>query len=135
MSTYAPRVARALDLLDEIEEVLTAAAIPNANLVTVTNDDREIDKTAHQQHGVIVVQPGPKVTYPGPGVRRYDWQIVIVCKATGNPIDAWVRLDELLAALETAFEFSEATPGNRPRPDGQSSLPGYTITLTEEDQD
>ena len=134
MSTYAPRVARALDLIDEIESVLTAAEVPNADLVTVTLDDREIDKTAHQQHGVIVVSPAPKVTYPGPGVRHFEWQIVIVCKATGNPLDAWIRLDELLGTLEQHFEFGEATPGQRPRPDGQSSLPGYTITLAEEDQ-
>lgn len=135
MTIYAPRVARALDLLDEIEEALEDAAVPNADKVTVSSDDRDIDKTAHQQHGVIVVLPGPKITYPGPGVQSFEWQIVMVCKATSNPLDSWQRLDELLGALESRFEFTEAVPGNMPRPDGQAALPGYTITLTDELQD
>jgi hypothetical protein len=134
VSTYAPRVARALDLVDAIEGVLTTAEVPNADKVTVTLDDRDIDKTAYQQHGVILVER-PKITYPGPTVRRYEWPIVVVCKATGNPLDSWTRLDELVGTLEQHFEFTEASPGSRPRPDGQSTLPGYTLTLTEEDQD
>lgn len=128
---FAPRVARALELVDEIEAALLASDLEHANRVRVSIDQDDIDKTNYQQHGVVVVLPGPKVTYPvpGAGIKQLSWTILLVCKASTKIVDSFVRLDSMLAVLEDFLEISEAVPGNLPRPSGQAALPGYTLTL------
>lgn len=128
---FAPRVARALQLVEEIEAALLASYLENANLVRVSIDQDDIDKTNYQQHGVVVVLPGPKITYPvpGAGIKQLSWTILLVCKATTKIVDSFIRLDSMLAVLEDFLEISEAVPGNLPRPSGQAALPGYTLTL------
>ena len=128
---FAPRVARAIQLVEEISTALLASDLEHADLVRVSIDQDDIDKTSYQQHGVVVVLPGPKVTYPvpGAGIKQLTWTVLLICKAQTKPLDSFVRLDSMLAVLEDFLEISEAVPGNLPRPSGQASLPGYTLTL------
>lgn len=128
---YAPRVSRADNLVTEITAILAASDLEHTDLVRVSIDENDIDKTTHQQHGVIIVLPGPRITYPAPGlgVKQLEWKVLIVCKAGSDPRQSFLRLDSLLAVLEDALEISEAVPGNLVRDSGQSKLPGYTLTI------
>lgn len=130
------RVDRAGELQTEIQALIDASSLTDKTKVQVTFDANDVDRKADIQNGVVVVQPGPRLTWPAPGVTVAVWTVEIIAGPADALFAAWSRLDGLLEVLQPMFEVRDATatPGQQPRPDG-ATLPGYSITFREDYQE
>lgn len=130
------RVDRAAELRAEAQALITASSLTDKDKVTVTSDANDIDRKGDIGNGVVLVQPGPRLTWPAPSITTSLWTIDIITGPADKLLDAWERLDGLLEVLQPMFDVREATaaPGQQARPDG-ASLPGYNVTFREDYQE
>lgn len=133
--TTPPRVRMAAELLAELPAILAAGGLTNPDQVTITQDSADVEKVRDLRPGVIILHPGPGLTWPMPGVTEATWKLDILGPATPL-LETWGRLDAILHALRLGgLPMGEAAPGGLPRPAPTPDLPGYTITVTHQHLD
>ena len=137
MTAIHPRVDRADELLDEIFTALEQAEVPDLDKITLTLDLAQAHKVASQRVGVVVLEPGPQITYPAPGISHVMWEVKLVTSATIALVEAWKRLDNMLRALELSpdFELERVQAGQLlGSVQGQSALRAFIVHFTENNQ-
>jgi hypothetical protein len=137
MTAIHPRADRAVELLDDIFAAFEQANVPDLDKITFTLDLADAHKVASQRVGVVVLEPGPQITYPAPGISRVMWEVKLITSATIGLVDAWKRLDNMLRAIELSpdFDLERAQSGQLlGSTQGQTPLRAYIVHLAETNQ-
>lgn len=122
----APRIVRALALVDELQTILTTAGLTK---VTVTIDENKVLSGA--RHGVVIVLP-PDLTFEPPyGDVQAAYELLIVAGPHDNYLVAWDRIDNIIQAFVQAdVNLAEAKPATY-EPLNGDPLNAYTVTLND----
>lgn len=118
------------DLAAKIRAAVLASDLGTRDLVTVTTDGRQVQTALSLAAGAIVVYTNPAIEWPAPRITSLEWTIAVLSS------DSTVRAHALISLLRDGnlLRFGDkATPTDFQMPD-QSTIPGYTITHTEEHQ-
>lgn len=121
------------ELLDAARAAVTASALTDRDLVTVTDDGRDVSTAESLRAGAIIIYPMPKEEWPAPRTARLSWTVGVVA-AGESPREAATRihaLKDLLLDAEVTRWTDRAEPTDFTLPN-QGTVPGYAITHTEE---
>ena len=126
------RTDRAAQIVESITDALHEIHL-YADQVTVTTDPDKVDKRGAGQHGIVLVHPAPKFTFPAGGVTRLEWTIYVLSKP-GDTLTAFATVDPILDALIARLAgFQAADPGEYETADDLSpAFPGYVVTLQDD---
>ncbi len=120
-----PRIDAARALAADVQAALDDAGLEGA---IASVDPAAIPSGA--RHGVVLVQV-PELTFVNFAFTEPTWELIIVAGTLTNPLAAWERIDQIIAALEagdlnmatghsTAYESLDPTA---------PALPAYSIKL------
>lgn len=122
-------VTRHTQLLTLAQAAVDESGLTDAGDVEVTGDGRTVQTVQRVEAGVIVIYPLPALEFPNPKITRVTWTYGVA----STDLD---RVQTLVSLLTGAglimWGADRATPTDFEMPDGQDSLPGYSITHTEE---
>ena len=121
----APRVERALEIVEEIRASLEEAGLSD---VLVTLDGSKIAAAARlSAGGAIHIRP-PSLKFPTHSHTFATWTIVIVYGTPTEQVASWTRLDEIIAAIAPDLDVTVAQPSSW---EGKPPIPAYELTFTD----
>lgn len=94
----------------------------------VTLDAVEIPSAAWK--GCIYIAP-PEITFETFTHITHKFELHIIASPADNPLEAWRKIDEILAALVSAHLNMKTAVTSTFQPLAGAPLPAYTITLNE----
>ena len=124
------RLERAGEFVDACEAALDAAGVAG---VTVTTNGLKVPAASRIRNGGGVVIRPPSLTFSTWGADpEAEWTVVLVSGPANDPVAAWARLDDMIAALAPALAVTRAEPDSwLPRDSKEQSLPAYVLTIND----
>lgn len=114
-----------LALAEHLAAVLTSAIDDPDVLVTL--DPTRV--TGARRAGAVLISP-PTLSYPAASttIRDATFEVYLIAGSGAKPLEAWRRLDELLAAALTALPVRRAEPATWQPLNAPGPVPAYTLT-------
>lgn len=122
--------ARLADLLATIRAAVDASELDNADKITVSENGTDAANAYDRTAGAIIVYPIPAIEWPAPKVVQAIWSIGVVALSGDSKRANAARLTQLIG-LVPVTSGDKATPTDF-KVSETESVPGYTITHTEE---
>jgi hypothetical protein len=121
-----PRVDRALELVDQLRELLDAAGLQDVMASMDAND-----VASGSRHGIVLVSPAV-LTFPNSYQVDVSWEIHLIAGPPENYLEAWKVLDQLIEVLAdgSRLPIDRAEPGQF-QPLNGAPLWAFTLFLTE----